>query len=139
MRLYGTVLGEEIFRDTPYDIEFMKANESNTRNFKMSNWLNSQQLKGYMSKARVELMNDRANRKIKEDNWIAEATDPLLKKINSLAKPKLNSMLKRIHLNHQSNYIEDVNKKPKELKIELHTLVTKTYNSDPNDIELFNL
>jgi hypothetical protein len=67
MRHYGTAEGAKIFCATETDRNFMAPNSSNSRNFKLKELLNQQQLKSFMSQTRTKLLAAQTNIRKKEE------------------------------------------------------------------------
>ena len=145
MRLLGTIAGAKVFNSTEIDRAFMAPTTPPRRHFKFHELLNQQQLKGFMSRPRADLVKAYAKVKGQEDKNMAMRKDPLMKKIE---ETKTKSLLLKYFISVYRNHNVELSAQqrlvlektlPKKLKADLYILVANTYGRIENDIALFNL
>jgi len=89
MRWLGTARGAEILTQTAHDIEYMTPSPTNTRSFLMGELKDAQQLKGYFSKPRTELLASKQRLVARLASLEQQASDPVWARIASLARTEL--------------------------------------------------
>lgn len=150
MKLLGTKEGEKIFNDTDNDRATMKANETETRVFKLHELLSATQLKSFLSKPRQALLLQLKNLFAKMAKKKEEAENPLLAAINALkTRGKLIALYTKVVSNHDgavhdrvvhNSFIHQSSPyayKPAQLRTILYNLVHTTYGRTEKDVKLF--
>lgn len=138
----GTARGATIFEATEKDRLVMAPNPAGTREFKLHEVKDAQQIKYYLRRPLPELEKMRKKMAEKAAEFARQLCDPLRKAIFSLGKPQLIAKSKRVARNHVGELAEefskftDINRPPAELRALLLNVVI-SFGRCAQDVGLF--
>ena len=100
MFLFGTDKGEEVFKETPHDVAFMKRNATNTRVFRLHELLSEEQFKQLLRRNFTTLKQSKARAEAKEEEARLQHNNPLRKAVFKASTKQLLDKWAKIRGNH---------------------------------------
>lgn len=138
----GTARGATIFTSTEKDRQVMLPNVLNTREFKLHQLKDAQQIKGYIRQPLSQLQKMRDDLKKRETETTLQLHDPLRKAIFALGRAQLLSKSTKVAVNHagqipqQFQKFSDKTRTPSELR-ELLFQIIDDFGRNIADVALF--